>query len=288
MPVITPDWSYFQNYLDKTFNRRIGIFRCSFSPDFADPRFLGNANLAKVLYDEGKVDGFICYQVLLKSYTVKQQYDAFWKQIGPNVPDWLLGVMEDLEVWGGKSYEQHGDMSAMYNQIAGMHAKEFGSLRAVPWYGNSSDLNELIPHRDKRTWGILAAYTGKLQFKSIAGARGQQYTNGVYAAPIVGLKRLPLSTPPFGNCDHNYLDFKNGAALRAFMRPDTVPTPKPKPPVPVPVPTPPPPPPHPRPATGYTVVGKSPNGNNELRLFNNGGLILHHSDDTRVVISKGH
>jgi hypothetical protein len=129
MPVITPDWSYFQNYLDKTFNRRIGIFRCSFSPDFADPRFLGNANLAKVLYDEGKVDGFICYQVLLKSYTVKQQYDAFWKQIGPNVPDWLLGVMEDLEVWGGKSYEQHGDMSAMYNQIAGMHAKEFGSLR---------------------------------------------------------------------------------------------------------------------------------------------------------------
>jgi hypothetical protein len=285
MSILSPDWSSFQAYLDSTYNRRIGIFRCSFSPDYADPKFLGNANQAARAFDAGEVDGFILYQVLLKRYTVKQQYDALWSQVGPKVPDWMLGVMEDLEVWRGASYEQHGDMSSMYNQIAGMHAQKLGSLNAVPWYGNSSDLNELIPRRDKRTWGILAAYTGKLEFKNVAGARGQQYTNGNYNGPLVGRNRLPLATPPFGRCDHNYLDFKSGAALRAFMRPDTVQN-KPKPP-PIPVPAPTPPPKH-RALVPHNVIGKTPDGKSELRFFDDGGLTIHHSDGSYTTVSKGH
>jgi hypothetical protein len=282
---VAADWSYFQRVLSAAYKRRVGIFRCTFSPDFPDPNFLANANQAHLLYSQGHADGFILYTVFLPQYTPAQQYDAFWRQVGPKVPDWMLGVMGDVESWRGQPYQINGNHSAAFNNLMGRHAHQMGSWNAVPWYGNAGDLAEIIPQRDPRMWGILAAYTGKLQFKAVKGARGQQYTNGQITGPRVGLTRLPTASAPFGNIDHNYLDFKSGAALRAFMRPAT------KPPVAAkPVAT------HPAPepvsvtttydaTRGSTLV--SSNGQYRLILGDRGGLGIQKNGKTVHVISKG-
>lgn len=296
MGLYAPDVSEHQDHtLDDTFNRRVAIVRAMFSPSYPDQKFLGNAIAAAKLFAAGKIDGIILYCVMLTSYTAAQQYDALWKLVGPKLPPWLLGVMLDVESWDGTSYAIHGNRSPLFNRLAGMHSHNLpGGLNSVPFYGNEGNLAEIIPDRDPRMWGILARYSGALDYRArgVHGVRGQQYTDGKlsWGVPVVGGSKAPIASKPFGPCDHNYLDFASGKALRAFMRPDTVakaPTPPVvlHPPVVQPKPAPGPALPPYNVARGSTLV--STNGHTRVIVLDNGGVLVQRDGKTIHTLAKG-
>lgn len=244
MPLITPDVSEFQVTLDHSYPRDFVILRASFGAGYQDKRFLANAAAAAELYRQGRIAGVILYHVYLPGL-VKAQFDFFWSLVGPTVPDWLAGVMIDVETWRGQSYEIRGDHSAEINDLAGRHAHRLGSFDAVLAYGNAGDLAQVYPHRDKRVRVVQASYASRIKL-TVPGAIGQQYTDGSSRWPSP--KGLPTVTKPFGRCDHNVFPaFANGKALRAALRPvpgkHATPPPAPKPPA-KPVAKPPAPRPH--------------------------------------------
>jgi hypothetical protein len=216
--LVFPDTSEFQRPVDASFNRDVLSFRVMFGNGYLDPKFLANANEVAKLYSAGKISGAILYTVYLGNQSVASQYAATWKAIGPTAPPWLLGIMIDVERWGGQSYAISGNHSTQLNQLFGMHAHKMGHWNGCIGYGNSGDLASIWPQRDPRCHVIVASYGASLTYKSVRGAIGQQYTDGQTKWGVPS--GLPTSTPPFGSCDHNVLPgFKDGAALRASMRP---------------------------------------------------------------------
>jgi hypothetical protein len=97
----------------------------------------------------------------------------------------------------------------------------------------------------------------QLNYSTVKGAIGQQYTDGQakWGVPTLGGKALPSHVAPFGACDHNvFPGVSNGAQFRALWgrpayaatpivkpapKPVVKPTPKPAPkPTPAPAPKP--------------------------------------------------
>lgn len=255
--LICPDESGFQPVITDKYGRRMLILRVCFGAHYEDPHFLSNANVASWLYSHGHIDGVLLYQVPIVSASPEEHF-AYAKQlIGPKPPQWLFGMIQDWETWRGQSYEQHGDHSAWANKLYALYANYMGSFTASGFYGNRSDLDELVPNRDKRAWVIVASYGPDLVFRQVRGGIAQQYTDGTtrYGVPVIGGQALPRATAGVA-CDHNVFDPKRwttAAQLRQFMlpKPKPAPAPKPKPPAPAPPPAPkptPPPPPPPAPA----------------------------------------
>jgi hypothetical protein len=248
---IAVDHSSWNPALDHTYNRGFNIMRATQGTYYKDPKWAVNAEQAHDLYWAGEIVGAIAYHVYTNEDPAAQ-FRALWAQIGswrnygPNrVPEWLLGIMHDVETWRGTSYALAGNHSSKINKLIGLNAAKMKSWNACPWYGNQPDLAELYPTRDARTWGVVAAYTSSIVISKVKGARAQQYTDGQlkWPVPVVNGKPLPRSSPPFGRADHNYFPNFTPAKLRAFMRPDLPvarqpkPPPKPKP-TPAPKPTP--------------------------------------------------
>lgn len=219
--LICPDVSEFQVPLDRTFTRDFIIFRVTFGAHYLDPHFLANANAAKRLYDEGRLAGVLLY-VVYTSDPVREQFEFAWRAIGPKVPEWLTGIMIDVETWRGQSYELSGNHSQAINRLYGMHAHRMGSYDSVIAYGNAGDLAELYPARDRRCRVILANYSPTLAYRRVRGAIGQQYTDGQqkWGVPRLHGGSLPRTSQPFGHCDHNvFPDCATGTDLVRLLRP---------------------------------------------------------------------
>jgi hypothetical protein len=219
--LICPDVSEYQVPLDRTFTRDFIIFRVTFGAHYLDPHFLANANAAKRLHDEGRLAGVLLY-VVYTSDPVREQFEFAWDAIGPKVPDWLTGIMIDVETWRGHSYELSGNHSQPINRLYGMHAHRMGSYDSVIAYGNAGDLAELYPGRDHRCRVILANYSPTLAYRKVRGAVGQQYTDGQpkWGVPRVRGGSLPRASAPFGHCDHNvFPDCSTGKDLVRLLRP---------------------------------------------------------------------
>jgi hypothetical protein len=219
--LICPDVSEFQAPLDHTFTRDFIIFRVLFGAHYPDPKFLQNANAAKRLYDQGRLAGVLLY-VVYTSDSPQDQFEAAWDLIGPRVPDWLTGIMIDVETWRGQSYELSGDHSRAINRLYGLHAHRMGSWDSVIAYGNAGDLAELYPGRDRRCRVIVASYGPTLAYKHVRGAIGQQYTDGQpkWDVPSIGGVPLPRASAPFGACDHNvFPGCRTGKDLVRLLRP---------------------------------------------------------------------
>jgi hypothetical protein len=295
--LICPDVSKYQRKLDQTYERDFIIFKVTFGAHLVDPHFLANANAAKRLYDAGKIAGALLYTVYTSS-PVKAQFDAVWgtDAVGPKVPDWLTGIMIDVETWRGQSYQLSGNHSKRINQLYGLHAHKMGSWDSVIAYGNAGDLHELYPGRDRRCRVIVAAYSSQLKYKKERGAIGQQYTDGQakWSVPRFGGKALPRGSKPFGRCDHNvFPGVSNGKELVKLLRPSQLTHAKqhPKPPVVA----------HVKPAVKPKVVAApaphynakrgsslvSPNGAHALFLKNDGTLEVRHNGVHESTVPKG-
>lgn len=268
-PFIVTDTSTFQPPLDSTYTRPAAIFRCCFGADYPDPKFLANANAAHKLWSNRRLQGgAVLYTVFLAAQSVQSQYQALWKLVGPTVPDWLTGIMIDVEAWPGTSYAIRGNHSAAVNQLAGMHAHRMGSFKSVKAYANVGDHRALYPGRDARVDAIVAAYRSTSPLDQVPRAVGWQYTDGEDRYPVPA--GYPRSSTPFGRCDHNvFPGVKNAAQFRALWgRPPQGVTPVPAKPVVV----------APKPVNGYTVAAKSPSGHTELRLWDDGSVTVRRNN----------
>lgn len=225
--LIAPDVSHYQPALTTSYPRDFVIFKATQGTTYLDSHFLVNAGVAHSLHASGKLAGAVVYHVYTGE-SVSAQFAKIKAAIGPTPPDWLAGVMIDLESWAGTSYALHGDQSTSVNALYAMLAAYMGSTRAALIYGNQGDLDSLAAHRDTRAPVILAAYTSELRYGSIRGAIGQQYSDGQLhnLVPSIGGQQLPRSTAGLGNCDHNvFPGYANGASLREWLRPTAHPTP---------------------------------------------------------------
>jgi hypothetical protein len=166
--LVCPDVSEFQVPLDRAFTRDFIIFRVAFGAHYLDPHFLTNANAANRLYEEGRLAGALLY-VVYTGDPVGAQFQAAWDAIGPGIPEWLTGIMIDVETWRGQSYELSGDHSRAINQLYGLHAHRMGSWDSVIAYGNAGDLAELYPGRDRRCRAIVANYGSTLAYRQVRG-----------------------------------------------------------------------------------------------------------------------
>ena len=289
--LICPDVSEFQRPLDQSYNRDFIIFRVTFGANYLDPKFLTNANAVKRLHDAGRVTGVLLYTVYTKD-PVKAQFDAVWKAIGPKVPNWLTGIMIDVETWRGQSYALAGNHSKRINQLYGLHAHRMGSWQSVIAYGNAGDLHELYPQRDRRCRVIVASYGPQLTYRRIPGAIGQQYSDGQpkWGVPKLAGKALPRASKPFGPCDHNvFPGLPDGKALVKLLRPAQLArvAQHPTPPVVKPVkPVVKPPAPHYDVKRGNSLV--STDGAHALFLNTNGTLELRHNGAHAANILTGH
>lgn len=241
--LVCPDVSEHNPVLTTAFHGDFLIVRVTFGAGWRDLNFLQNANAIAKLYGK-TLKGVILYHVYT-SDDVTAQYKALWAAVGPKVPDWLCGIMIDVERWAGTTYALNGDHSAQINRLAGMHAAKMGSWDSVILYGNRYDYAELAPRKDRRLRCIVAGYTDNIDLSVVGNAFGQQYTDGSTRWPVPRKqgKALRRATLPFGAVDHNvFPGIRDGAAMAAFLRPDkrVKPTPKPStPPVVVkPTPTP--------------------------------------------------
>src|SRR5262245_60437966 len=112
-------------------------------------------------------------------------------QVGQPHPK--MAVMLDVESWGGQiSGNQSAGINAAFDQVATW----LGDGRRVVGYGNQGDLDSLWPQRPADARLVVAKYSTTRPTNPAMIAH--QYTDGQ------GYGTGPQSSPPFGNCDHNY------------------------------------------------------------------------------------
>jgi hypothetical protein len=292
MAFVIPDISEFQSTaIDLTYTRDAVIFRGSFGASYPDHKFLANAGAAAVLWSRGRLSGgAVIYTVFTATESVQSQYNELWNLIGPKVPDWLTGIMIDVEEWAGQPYEIRGDHSAAINRLYGMHVAKMGSSKAVKAYHNVGDGRAVYPRRDARCDVVVAGYVGQNPMPQVVpGAVGWQYTNGV-----MNYTTYPKASTPMGACDHNiFPTVRNGAQFRALWgRPaQGAAAPAVKPPVakPKPVVAPKPAPaPKPKPAgPSAKEIAVSPDGTSHLIIANDGTLTVRKSGRHLYTIPRG-
>ena len=101
--------------------------------------------------------------------------------------------MLDVESWGGQiSGNQSGGINAAFDAVADW----LGDRRRVVGYGNQGDLDSLWPSKPADARLVVAKYSTTRP--DYPGQVAHQYTDGS------GFGTGPQSSPPFGNCDHNY------------------------------------------------------------------------------------
>lgn len=182
--IYSADVSKYQVQVNNQYTRQWLIIRCCDGNTF-DQNAVGNADWCRGAVAQGLMVGWTAYVVYRPG--LNAAVIANLKRILP-----LDRVMIDIESWGG--------------QITGNHAAEINALAAsigqivgptnVWVYGNAGDLNSIDPGRTQLT--VVAAYGTKKP--ALPNMIGWQYTNG---QTVSGSR--PLSSAPFGACDHNEL-----------------------------------------------------------------------------------
>lgn len=187
--VISADVSYFQKKVDNSYPRQWLIFRCC-DGDFMDPNATFNANWARGAVIQGKLLGWSTYVVYRPG-----ENSAVLANLAKIVP--VDRVMVDVESWGGAIRGDHSDdVNELLDDLASIVGQDHVWL-----YGNLSNLNEICPRR--RPWAKLVIASWGANKPNVANMVGWQYTDGAHPAGD-----RPLSSAPFGACDHNeiYLD----------------------------------------------------------------------------------
>lgn len=206
---IGTDTSEFQgSYYTDAYGHRIASFRCMDGTSYTDKKFVGNLAWCEKAYKANQIDFFIIYFV----YRVGAAGDfAAWRAKIGMLPAGAV-LMIDVESWSGAiSGNRSSDLNSLYGSMAGFA----GSYNRVIGYGNKGDLAGLWPQRDSRCRVIVASYGTSWTFRSVAGAIGQQYSDGEskYGSP----SGYPISSSPFGNCDHNGFPDYTPKALAALL-----------------------------------------------------------------------
>lgn len=211
MTVVVPDVSEFNAKLGPGYNRPFTYFRACDGTTYADQHFDDNVAYTVAQKAKGAISGGLVYHVYRPGSMVAL-FNYLWNRFGGVRPAWLLGVVIDMEGWGG---EIRGDQSGPANQLAGMHAAKLGSWQSVLGYANGGDWAKLWPGCDPRIRRIRAAYGGKLSINPANHEIGQQYTDGQYQ--VAG---LPSATAPMGPCDHNAFNYLTPAQMVADLAPN--------------------------------------------------------------------
>lgn len=182
--IFAADVSKYQTQVTDAYTRQWLIIRCCDGNTF-DVNAVGNADWCRGAVAEGRMVGWTAYVVYRPG--LNSAVIANLKKIQP-----LDRVMIDIESWGGQITGNHAaEINALASSIAGL----VGSTHV--WvYGNAGDLNSIDPGRGQLT--VVAAYGTKKP--TLPNMIGWQYTNGVTASGS-----RPLSSAPFGPCDHNEL-----------------------------------------------------------------------------------
>lgn len=197
LPARFTDTSEFQGsvYTD-AYGHRWASFRCMDGPGYVDHKFAANLDWCVAAYLAGRIEGYYVYFVY-RTQGAATLFNAWAAQLGAKIPPGCV-LCPDVESWGGSI---SGDHSADLNTLYGMLAGYAGSFNRVIGYGNEGDLNGIWPARDQRCRVLVASYGDQWTYKRVSGAFGQQYTDGQakYGYPA----GWPITSDPFGACDHN-------------------------------------------------------------------------------------
>lgn len=191
------DVSYFQAKISNAYKRAFVIFRAC-DGSFVDPNAVANNTWCKA--NVGKRRGL----AVLRVFGVYGVYEPGVDTAG--VMQRTLGAahakqfaMLDVESWGGKITGDHStEIQAQVDSLT----KWVGNNPArVVVYGNLSDLASIAPKLHPDVSFIVAGYsaTRPVHTRMI----GWQYSDGTtrWQHPA----GAPISSAPFGNCDHDML-----------------------------------------------------------------------------------
>jgi hypothetical protein len=176
----------FQEKASSAYPRKWLIFRCC-DGDYLDPHATFNADWCRGAVVQGRMLGWTAYVVYRPGMNA-----AVLENLGRITP--LDRVMIDVESWGGAI---RGDHSDDINSLAAAVSHIVGETK-VWLYGNTSDLGSIAPRRYGWLKLVVAAWGPNKP--TLGNLIGWQYTDGQH---LSGSR--PLSSAPFGSCDHNEL-----------------------------------------------------------------------------------
>lgn len=183
---------------------------------YRDKKWVANYDWCRRSADSGRLVFFQVYFVWRPNW--QDAVATLKSQVGQPHPKMV--VMLDVESWGGQiTGNQSAGINAAFEDICAW----LGDRRRVIGYGNQGDLDSLWPQRPADVRLVVAKYSTTAP--SYPGQIAHQYTDGS------GYGTGPQSSPPFGNCDHNWaygLDPQQfAAALGIEGGPPPMPTPPP-------------------------------------------------------------
>lgn len=183
------DTSYYDSYYNYSYPYPFVNFRVA-DGTFADPKFVENYNLAKA---HASMVGIFGYYVFRPSVSPSEQLDMIKSQVG--TPDPRFCPVIDIETWGNQITSNY---SGVINELRDSLADWLGNANRVVSYGNYYNLQQIYPNRPSQNL-IIASYGSIMP--SVSGQIGWQYYGGPGNSYPAG---YPISTAPFGACDHNY------------------------------------------------------------------------------------
>ena len=230
MGVFFTDTSEYQRTYNETYPRRVASFRVS-SGYRLDNRAASNWQELKKMLNDGHLDLVIGYVVYIPGHegTILSNVEAIF---GTN-PDDRVALMIDME--SGSGFAGGGNHSDGANALAHAFANYLGSTLRVISYANRYDYDSNWPSRLSWVKKFTASYG-----RTNPGSYGWQYYGALpYSVP----DGYPISTDPFGHCDHNVINRTRTEMLSDFglsgegvtgggvpvPHPKPVPKPKPKP-----------------------------------------------------------
>lgn len=167
------DISQFQKVVDDSYPYRWLAIRSN-DGTYRDTHFQQNLAWAVNAANTGRLDGFFVYYVYEPG---EDSVDTL--KAGVGTPHPLMGVMIDVESWGGRIA---GDHSGQVNAERAALASWLGNANRVIGYGNRGDLTNLWPSRGD-THIIYADYSGNPGFPM---AFGHQFEDNANVAPFGG------------------------------------------------------------------------------------------------------
>lgn len=156
---------------------------------YRDKKWAGNYDWCRRKTDEGRLTFFQVYFVWRPNW--QDAVATLKSQVGQPHPK--MAIMLDVESWGGEiTGNQSGGINAAFEDLCAW----LGDRRRVIGYGNQGDLDSLWPQRPEGVRLVVAKYSTTRP--NYPGQIAHQYTDGQ------GYGSGPQSSPPFGNCDHNF------------------------------------------------------------------------------------
>ena len=156
---------------------------------YRDKKWAQNYDWCKRNTDNGRLAFFQVYFVWHENWW--DGVATLKSQVGHPHPKMV--VMLDVESWGGGiTGNQSAGINAAFEDLCAW----LGDRRRVIGYGNQGDLDSLWPQRPAGIRLVVAKYSTTRP--NYPGQIAHQYTDGA------GYGTGPQSSPPFGNCDHNW------------------------------------------------------------------------------------